>query len=145
MSYFLKLIGTSEDPLPADWMQTRREVLRGVRFGQKPPTHKGDLIVYYAVGRKRLCGLLRVASEEPTRENPDSEPWTEGQKRRWRWWIKLLPIVTLPADESAPHVDDVGFDATRVRRKSYVPLAPEEFRRMEKALRQADARRKTRT
>jgi hypothetical protein len=137
MSYFLKLIGTTEDPLPVNWMKDRPEVVNGVRFGgeNKPPPRKGDMIIYYAVGRQRLCGLLEVISEEPTRDNPQSEPWTQEQKFRWPWWLGLKPILLLEADERAPHVDEVGFEIERVKRKSFLQIGAGEFKKMEEAIR----------
>src|SRR6185436_1597693 len=89
------------------------------------------------LGRPRPCGLMRVISEQPTRENPPSEPWAEEQKFRVPWWISLEPLVLLPADERAPHIDELGFDVERVRRKSYIPIGPGEFRKMEEAIRRA--------
>jgi hypothetical protein len=133
MSFFLKLIGTAEDPLPADWMETRREVVNGVRFGgpRMPPPREHDKIIYYAVGSQRLVGVLEVTSKQPTRDNPASEGWTEEQKFRWPWWVGLKPIVLLPADERAPHVRELKFDAERVRQKSYIPIGAGEFQKME--------------
>jgi hypothetical protein len=140
MSYFLKMIGTASDPLPTDWIQTRPEVLRGVRFGKKPPTHKGDMLIYYAVGSQRLVGLFEVISEKPAKENPPSEPWTAAQKYMWPWWVGLKMIAQLPADERAPHARDVDFDVTRVIHQGLVALSVIEFRKMEDAVREAERR-----
>jgi hypothetical protein len=138
MGYYLKLIGTTEDPLPVDWTTQRPQVVNGVRFGGRgmPPLRKGDGVIYYAVGRQRLCGLLEVVSEKPTPENPPTEPWAAHEKERWPWWVGLQPIVLLPADERAPHVDEVGFDVQRIIRKSYIPIGPGEFKKMEEAIRE---------
>ena len=81
MAYYLKLIGESGDPLPPNWMKERPEVVNGVRFGgeRKPPLRKGDMVIYYAVGRQRLCGVLEVTSEEPTRR---IRPASRGRRIR---------------------------------------------------------------
>jgi hypothetical protein len=54
MAFFLKLIGTAEDPLPVNWQVERPEVVNGVRYGgHKPPVRKDDVLIYYAVGSQR--------------------------------------------------------------------------------------------
>src|SRR5438132_2098850 len=142
MHYYLKLIGTAEDPLPVNWIQARPEVLNGVRFGgdKPPPMRKGDVLVYYAVGSQRLVGILDVLSDRPTKDNPPSEPWTPEKKFRWPWWIGLRKRVLLPADERAPHATSVGIDVRQLRQKSYLPIIPDTFRKMEAAIEQAERR-----
>lgn len=91
MSYFVKLLGSTDWPMPIDPWDRDPEMHTEVRFPKPQPTdvHKGDELVYYAVGGfKCIFGASRV--EEPPVLNPThSNPEVA---RRWPYaapvWIR---------------------------------------------------------
>jgi len=86
MAYFLKLVGLSDDPLPANWWEKRPEIRDGVWFGREPKAIQvGDTLIYYAVGtRGRLCAVAEVL-EPPTRSHRPPTDWSAEQRRRFSW------------------------------------------------------------
>jgi hypothetical protein len=78
--FWLKLLGKSGWELDDFWTRQSPELLRYVRFSeQRDPTgvvHKGDKLVYYAVGWKAICAIARVTADLPY-EKPEvgEEQW----------------------------------------------------------------------
>ena len=61
VSYFLKSVGISDEPLARDWWIVHPEIVDGVFFSREPkPIAKGHTLIYYAVGRGCLCGVAEV-------------------------------------------------------------------------------------
>lgn len=121
MSAFLKSIGDASDPIVANWMKETPAFTEKVWFPKVPRSVKrGDFLVYYGAGRRRVCAVVEVTDDQPTA--------TEGG--RWPWFLGVRVHMAIPADEHAPTLEDVKFSSLRVRRQSHVRLTPVEFKTM---------------
>jgi hypothetical protein len=90
MTYFVKLLGSHDWPMPDDPWGRDAEMHREVRFpGKPPPTDvtRGDEFIYYAVGgTKCIFGASRAEGDpvlNPTHSNPEVA-------RRWPYAAPIL-------------------------------------------------------
>src|SRR4051794_17123599 len=85
---YVKTIGASDLPLPNDPFISDPELLDLVRFprDQFPrDMHKGDELVYYAVGGyKKIFAIVRLA-EDPRRDVPSTSSRTAASEIARRW------------------------------------------------------------
>jgi hypothetical protein len=134
VAYFLKLVGLSEDPLPANWWDERPEIRDGVWFGRRPKAIRvGDTLIYYAVGtRGRLCAVAEVESL-PTKSHPPPADWSAEQRRRFPWWMRVRVAEHIAADDAAPRAHD--FLDRRIGAGSYQRLDERVGERMANAIR----------
>src|SRR5882672_2767054 len=107
MSYFLKSIGLSDDPLPPKWWDERPEIVDAMYFGKCPRrVLRGDTLIYYAVGGDgRLCGVAEVIAEA-TDDFKAPEHWTEERRGKFRWQVPVRLISRCAADDHAPRFGD---------------------------------------
>src|SRR5688500_19299484 len=104
MAYFLKLVGLSDDPPPAVWWEERPEIHEGIWFSKKPQAiERGEILIYYAVGSDRLCGVAKVLQAPATSTKPQPASWPQGRREKLRWWMPVRMLQKIRADVSAPH------------------------------------------
>ena len=86
--YFLKPIGTSEEPITLDDKRDFSDLHQNLHFSKKRPkgVRKGDVVITTAVGPGSLVGYFKVTgpTEYVTREMLQREAWLE----RWPWYME---------------------------------------------------------
>jgi len=125
MSAWLKSIGVTGDPLPPDWYVTRADALRRTQFARRPNINVCDKLVYYAIGRGCVCGIVEVISPAVQGIYPDH--WDEEKCSRWPWSVGVAPRLIISADGHAPTLADIGVDTLSVRRQSHIRLSGEQL------------------
>jgi hypothetical protein len=110
MTYFVKMLGSTDMPMPNDAWGRRTEIATEVRFPAKPPptdVGPGDELVYYAVGGyKRVFATVRVESE-PEPDRPHENPVIA---KRWPYaaGVSLNPTTRLKYVSSGPELSAIG-------------------------------------
>jgi hypothetical protein len=125
MNYWLKSIGSADDQLDGNWLDSRRDLLDQIRFAtNKRPSGiaRGDRLVLYAAGWERFYGVAIVTSSE-SRKDP-------GEKR-WPWVLDVTVPLVVPRLDLAPRLHEMDVASTSVRQQSHIALTRERF---EKAL-----------
>lgn len=83
-TYWIKPIGTSQDPVHSDWIFS--EIKTHLTFAKHPASvNIGDILLAYGVGDRRIVSIYKV-SDYPfaiSKEELKKEPWRE----RWPWCI----------------------------------------------------------
>jgi len=88
---WLKAIGTSKEPLPAQWLKERPDFLTRVTFAKQPKSIKsGDLIVYYAHGHKKIFAIGRAT------ENGDTAAWDDTATTKYGYSMGIRILVAIP-------------------------------------------------
>lgn len=126
---WLKSIGSAEEPLEDGWQEEWNYLLEAVWFPKHPRSiRSGDLLVYYAAGRRRLPAIVEVTGDEvqESRGHP-------RYSKRWPWRMEVRPRLVAPDLERAPSLNDVDIDPLRVRRQSHILLDTEELDAVRKA------------
>jgi hypothetical protein len=140
MTYYVKMLGSTDMPMPNDAWGPRGDVETHVRFPPKPKpddVSNGDEFVYYAVGGyKRVFATARVEG----RPALQSHPVTAVEKR----WPYLAPVTIRPTTklkyvESGPTLDEIspGLQAKVRHGVSHFEIGRSEFERAVKLLEQA--------
>lgn len=120
--YWIKAVGSQEEPLPVDWPRSRGHLLRWVWFSKYPRSLRaGDLLAYYAAGRRVFPAIAELASDEVIRD-PDHPV----EPNRWVWKMAVRPRVVVPLDAAAS-LEEAGIEPKRLRRQSHVRLTGEEY------------------
>jgi hypothetical protein len=123
--YWLKSIGSSDDPQADDWVKSAPQELTEVHFPDKgkPSVSIGDYLVYSASGKDSILGIVEVNSAV----TKDS---TEAQ---WPWRCEVKPHLVLGAiDERAPSLLEVllpPHTTKSVMQQSHIQLSEEEYSR----------------
>jgi hypothetical protein len=101
-SCFLKLIGLSDDPLPAEWWEKRPEIVDGIWLSaQTDAIERGDILVYYAVGSGRLGGVAEVLYAPATERRAQLPNWPAKRREKPCWWMPVQMLHKIVADASA--------------------------------------------
>ena len=143
MSYWLKMIGSTDRPLGEHPFTERPSLKRQVRFpkDQFPGRliGKGDWLVYYAVGGwKRIFAVVQLTGD-PERDVPSGDAEVD------RRWPHAAAVALAPE-----HVDSLSFapelrsvskslQAEIHQGVSHLPMGEPEFQRAREALRKARA------
>ena len=143
MSYFVKMLGSTDMPMPNDAWAARGDLDDQVRFAVKPkPTDVavGDELVYYAVGGyKRVFATARV---ETVPEESDDHPSPEIAKR-WRYAsrVAVRPSTKLKYVSSGPELNDIspGLMSNVGHGVGYFPISREQSERAVQLLQRAKA------
>ena len=110
MTYFVKLLGSSDSPMPDEPWDRDPEMHYEVRFPPKPPptdVTRGDELIYYAVGgTKCIFGASRVEGD-PVLNPIHSDPEIA---RRWPYSapISLRPSACVSRLSAAPLLELVA-------------------------------------
>jgi hypothetical protein len=143
MAYYVKLLGSSDMPMPNHPWGPSRDPGEGVRFPAQPkPTEiaVGDELVYYAVGGyKRIYATARVESKAVIN---DVHP-NPVIAKRWPYEAKvsLRPSTKLEYVSSGPELNDVspGLQARVQHGVSHFEIGRPEFDRAVQLLQRAQA------
>jgi hypothetical protein len=128
MNYWLKSIGSAEETLEKNWLDSRYDLLDEVRFAvNKRPTGiaRDDRLVFYAAGWGCFYGVAIVTSVEPRKDL---------RKRRWPWVLDVTVPLVVPRLDLAPRLHEMGVASTSVRQQSHIALTREKFERALTAL-----------
>lgn len=86
--YFLKPIGTSEDPILVEDRHDFSDLHQNLHFSKKKPkgVTKGDIVITTGVGSGSLLSYFKVTGSlfEVTEEEIKQESW----KERWPWYME---------------------------------------------------------
>jgi hypothetical protein len=110
MTYFVKLLGSTDMPMPNRAWGRNNDPEAWVRFPSKPPPtdiRRGDELVYYAVGGyKRVFATARVEAEPTLGDVSPKDPIA----KRWPYIaeVALRPSTRLEYVSSGPLLSDVG-------------------------------------
>jgi hypothetical protein len=110
VTYYVKMLGSTDLPMPNEPWGTRGDIADEVRFPPKPaPTDvsAGDELVYYAVGGyKRVFATARI--EEPPQLS-DVHP-NPVVAKRWPYAarVSVRPSTKLRYVSSGPMLEEVG-------------------------------------
>ncbi len=120
-------MGAAEDRLEQDWLAGRREaLLEWVWFPKHPRSIRaGDLLVYYAAGRRVFPAVVEVVADAVLPDEEGSE--------RWRWRMQVRPRVVVPQLRDAPTLSQIGLNPLRLRRQSHILLTSAEWERFRAA------------
>jgi hypothetical protein len=129
MTFWLKMIGTSEKPWSVSRCYDRKHV--GFR-GRKPSgIHPGDRLIPSAVGSKRIFALADVTSDWKAN---DEVGWPYRVDIRWPMEINVAPSTGVDVNEISADLSE------RLRRRSHIRLTREEFGTATAKLREASDR-----
>lgn len=128
MAHWLKLIGTTENPIDRDIVRTEEFVDSSV--GQDQWIDNGHKILLYATGHQMVYASADVISE----------PYDSGQAR-WPARVNIRYRRGPVAVRDGIHVNqikDVGHELLQeLMHQSFIPISEEEFNRGEELLAQA--------
>jgi len=132
-TYWLKSIGSTDDPQATDWVTSAPQELTEIHFPDKgkPSVSIGDYLVYYASGTRRIVGIVEV----------DSATTYDSPERQWPWRCNVKAHLILGSiDERAPSLDEVllpPHTTKSVMQQSHIQLSEEEYERALEALESA--------
>ena len=143
MSYFVKLLGSTDMPMANDTWGTRGDLDDQVRFAGRPKPDDvavGDELVYYAVGGyKRVFATARVESAP---EESDDHP-NPVVAKRWPYasTVAVRPSTKLRYVSSGPELNDIspGLLGNVGHGVGYFPISREQFERAVQLLQRAKA------
>ena len=94
-SYWLKSIGSTQDPQAKDWVTSAPQELSEVHFPGKgePSVSIGDYLVYHTSGTSKIVGIVEV----------DGPITHDSPEKQWPWRCPVKPHLILGAiDDRAP-------------------------------------------
>src|SRR3954452_647753 len=110
MTYFVKMLGATDMPMPNDAWGSRGDNERDVRFPPKPaPTDvsSGDYLVYYAVGGyKRVFATARV--EGPPKLSEEHPNPVIAKRWPYAVPVSVRPDTKVKYVSSGPALTDIG-------------------------------------
>ena len=132
MTAWLKVIGTSSDPLRNDWVAHAPSLLRVASFGKRPDEGSfvpGDLLVYYALRGdvSRVVAIGRVK---------DKAYYDQARDPGWPWLVpvEIEAMKDFISDGFPLDRFDVDRTLTRsVRRHSHIIMRPGELQLVRQA------------
>lgn len=140
MTYFVKLLGSSEWPMPDDPWDRDPEMHNEVRFPAPEPTDvaRGDEFIYYAVGGTKCIFGSSRADDKPAINQQHSNPEVA---RRWPYAapIELRKRACVPRLSVAPLLEavDQGLQERIRHGVSHFEIGQPEFTRAIRLLERA--------
>jgi hypothetical protein len=122
---FLKSVGSADDPVALDWMDSAPRELEYIDFTREPKAMRpGDYLVYYAAVHQRLYGIVEVFSKSSM----------DAQKQRWPYYAQVRPKLVIRDMSRAPSIDVLNVDGGKNFRKTvqqmdYAQLTEAEYER----------------
>jgi hypothetical protein len=108
-SKFLKSVGSADDPVALDWMDSDPQELTTIHFTKEPQSIRtGDYLVYYAAVHQRLYGIVEIFSP----------PQLDAQRKRWPYYAEVRPKLIIRHMSRAPSVDVLNVPGRRDFRKT---------------------------
>ena len=130
---FLKSVGTAQDPVALDWMDSAPREMEHIDFTKEPKAMRaGDYLVYYAAGHMKLYGIVEVSSRSSM----------DAQKERWPYYARVGPKLIIRDMARAPSIDVLNTPEGRDFRKTvqqmdYAQLTEAEYERALAAIEEA--------
>lgn len=129
--FWLKVLGGGGEPLRDDWMEYENGLLeRKVMYPRRPSVVRGDRIVYYAAGWRRIFAEGE-ASSEPYREQSQ-------QHARFPWWVNVHLGLVRTFIREGVLLDSISVDgrnlAMAVRQAMHIRLRSREYESTVRAL-----------
>lgn len=120
---WIKTVGSVEDQLEDDWLDKREYLLKNVWFPKHPRSlREGDLLVYYAAGRKAFPAVVQITSDRVHQD--ESHP---TKYARWPWSMEVRERAVVTHLPNAPTLADSGIEPRRLRRQSHIVLTDAEW------------------
>jgi hypothetical protein len=129
-SKFLKSVGSADDPVALDWMDSHPRELEHIDFTRMPASIRtGDYLVYYAAVHQKLYGLVEVFSP----------PEFDAQRKRWPYHAAVRPRLIVRDMNRAPSIDVLNVPGERnfrrtVQQRDYAILTEAEYERARDAI-----------
>jgi hypothetical protein len=129
-SKFLKSVGSADDPVALDWMDSAPQELSVIHFSKNPVSIRtGDYLVYYAAVHQKLYGIVEIRTP----------PEFDARLTRWQYYAAVLPKLIIRDMERAPSVDVLNVPDRRDFRKTvmqmdYAELTEAEYARALEAI-----------
>jgi hypothetical protein len=131
-SKFLKSVGSADDPVALDWVDSAPRELTYIDFTRDPKsirTH--DYLVYYAAVHQKLYGIVEVFSRADM----------DAQRKRWPYYAEVRAKRIIRDMDRAPSIDVLsvpGRDFRKlVMRRDYMVLKEAEYQRALAAIEEA--------
>jgi hypothetical protein len=131
VKYWLKLVGTNEDPVLNDWCSSQPSLLTRVDFPKhRPPNDwfKPNSAIAYAVGEGRIYAVHEVAA--PPFVKPAG---AIGPNERWPHHVEVTTPTYVCPLRDAPLLADIAPDVwsshggRKLWQQSHIPLTRDEF------------------
>jgi hypothetical protein len=118
---WLKALGSGTDPLPPNWIQSRSELLKSIRFPPKrvPTLLEDDLVLYYAAGWQKIFAAAQLIRD--VRHAPSGS-------KNYPWKADVRVFLLVPNLEYAPDLRRAGINPLSVRNKSHIRITPQQYR-----------------
>jgi hypothetical protein len=129
--YFIKVAGTAEGPVPADWAVAHgrwvKQFGEASTFSRRPRVNRGDRFISYAVGsyeRVREGRIYLVSEVVSAAPEPSPHP-------RWPWMVRTHSLIAGPRLEHCPTITEIDVDRSSLRRQSHIHLTDQQGQRAE--------------
>jgi hypothetical protein len=120
---WLKALGTAKDPFDDKWSEQHPEIFSEVRFPLQPSGIKsGDLLVYYASGKKKLFAVARS-----TMNGASAAHEMTAEAKQWAYVLKVQVLVAIPDLRFAVPYETLGKSPGAVSQKSHIELSDAEY------------------
>jgi hypothetical protein len=120
---WIKAVGTAADPLPDEWIDSRPDLLTRVRFPERPTgIRQGDLLVYYAAGRKKMFAIARASQHG---DNVPEVPSTAFPNHSWEMPVQVCFMV--PNLKFGADYELLGEKPGWISKKSHLRLADRQY------------------
>ncbi|MDQ3822178.1 MAG: hypothetical protein M3321_02925 [Actinomycetota bacterium] len=141
MTYYVKMIGASDLPLPNTPFQDIPSLLRRIRFPREQfPSYMtpGDELVYYAVGGYKGLFAIAELTSKPERDVPIDDPVV---RKRWPHAADVTIRMRLDRVTSGPQLAEVSpaLQQNVTQGTSHFEIGRPEFERAYELLRKAKA------
>jgi hypothetical protein len=128
--HLLKSVGSTDDPMAHDWMDSAPQEMSTIHFSKKPVSVRvDDYLVYYAANWTKVIGIVQVFTK----------PVFDAQLGQWPWWSTIRPKLMVRDFDRAPSIDVLNVEGGRDFRKTvmqmdYAILEDDEYDRALSAL-----------
>jgi hypothetical protein len=128
-THWLKGIGHAGASLPEAWLADgRASILQRTGFPRRPRMERGDRLVYYAAGWRRVFAVVEVVDEPTDKVRHTSNP------TRWPWSVAVEALLVVPHLENAPPVEAMGVAARSMSQQSHIRITEEHYERAVEAI-----------
>lgn len=138
VKYLIKPVGTYKRPLREPWIvHHKKHFCERALFPYVPKISAGDKLAYAAAKFRTICAIVEATSD-PFQDVYLPEEADPRDEHRWRYSVRVRPLLIIDDVRSAPRLDDLGYRKWRPRKHKLVNA--EEFERIVEAVRRAGGR-----
>jgi hypothetical protein len=105
---FLKGVGSADDPVALDWMDSAPRELEHIEHQGAAGDARRRLPRYYAAVHQKLYGIVEVFSRSKM----------DAQKKRWPYYAQVRPKLIIRDMDRAPSIDALNVSGGRDFRKT---------------------------